>query len=366
MASSTATNRYSNEPPREICRFFLSNTCRFGDKCFYSHDQSNTQSNNICRYYLRGQCIYGDRCRFDHIRPKSSSVNVNRNLPTKIEEYPGGFRVQSLCPYAEKEGHCEALDNGHYCPYIHGDVCDLCALPVLHPTNESQREQHRLECFKKHEANCEEAFAIQRSQDKKCGICLETVWDRDGDRRFGMLENCHHIFCLECIRTWRSSSNYEHKVVKACPECRTKSDFVTPTKYWPENDQAKKNLIQSYKDNLQKIHCKFFKRGDGLCPFGSKCFYLHMDRQGQHVELGPPHRRRQRLNLRGDLENLSDVFLLSLFSPVDVGRFFDEFDFLFDDDEIESYESYFTDEDELRFVDEHDSTDYDEEYQSWH
>jgi len=126
--------------------------------------------------------------------------------------------------------------------------------------------------LKKHEADCEEAFAIQRSQDKKCGICLETVWDRDGDKRFGMLENCDHIFCLECIRTWRSSSNYEHKVVKAwlenksfqikiknsyfffnifSPECRTKSDFVTPTKYWPENDQAKKNLIQLYKDNLQ-------------------------------------------------------------------------------------------------------------------
>ncbi len=69
--------------------------------------------------------------------------------------------------------------------------------------------------MKKHEADCEEAFAIQRSQDKKCGICLETVWDRDGDKRFGMLENCDHIFCLECIRTWRSSSNYEHKVVKA-------------------------------------------------------------------------------------------------------------------------------------------------------
>lgn len=136
-------------------------------------------------------------------------------------------------------------------PSIHGDICDLCEQPVLHPFNEQQRQEHRLECLKKHEAKCEEAFAIQRSQDKKCGICLETVWDREGDQRFGMLENCSHIFCLECIRTWRSSSNYEHKVVKACPECRTKSDFVTPTKFWPENDQAKKILIQSYKDNLQ-------------------------------------------------------------------------------------------------------------------
>lgn len=72
---------------------------------------------------------------------------------------------------------------------------------------------------------------------------------------------------------------------------------------------------------FRKIHCKFFKRGDGLCPFGSKCFYLHVDKQGQRVELGPPNRRRQRFNL----ENISDVFLLSLFSPVDVGRFFDEY-----------------------------------------
>jgi len=158
--------------------------------------------------------------------------------------------------------------------------------------------------------------------------------------------------------------NYEHKVVKACPECRTKSDFVTPTKYWPENDQAKQNLIQSYKDNLQKIHCKFFKRGDGLCPFGSKCFYLHVDKQGQHVELGPPH-RRQRLNAHGELENFSDILMLSLYSPVDVGGFFDEFDFLFDDDDIESFGSYLTDDD-LRFADDHDLTDNDEEYHSSH
>jgi len=49
-----------------------------------------------------------------------------------------------LCPYAEKDGYCEASETGRYCPYIHGDICDLCELPVLHPTDEQQREQHRL------------------------------------------------------------------------------------------------------------------------------------------------------------------------------------------------------------------------------
>ena len=54
------------------------------------------------------------------------------------------FLLQSLCPYAEKDGICEALETGRYCPYIHGDLCDLCEMPALHPTNEKQREQHRL------------------------------------------------------------------------------------------------------------------------------------------------------------------------------------------------------------------------------
>ncbi|UJR25696.1 hypothetical protein I4U23_007047 [Adineta vaga] len=398
MASSIAAAIGNNKPSKELCQYFLSNACRYGDKCFYSHDRSNNQSNRICQYYLRGKCMYGDRCRYDHVRPKpplpfrpidsipgSYQQDFVRDRPQSTndtnnevyyqpsnsneeeeQEDSANFTLQTLCPYAKKDGLCEALETGRFCPYLHGDMCDLCELSVLDPTNEKQREQHRLECSKKHEANCEEALAMQRSQDKKCGICLEKVWDREGDKRFGLLENCDHIFCLECIRKWRSSSNYEHKVVKACPECRTKSDFVTPTKYWPENDQAKNASIQAYKENLQKIHCKLFKRGDGVCPFGSKCFYLHVDKRGRYVQLAPP-RRRRRSNTQLEFENLADIFMVSILSTVDVGRFFDELDYLFnDDDDMESYGSYLTDEDEFRLVEGHDLTDNEEDFRIWH
>ena len=60
------------------------------------------------------------------------------------EEYSPSYTVKSLCPYAEKEGVCEALETGRYCPYIHGLKCDLCEKPILHPTDKNQREQHRL------------------------------------------------------------------------------------------------------------------------------------------------------------------------------------------------------------------------------
>lgn len=81
---------------------------------------------------------YASVCRGnnDVIEP---SNNIEQFSPT----YPA-YLFQSLCPYAEKEGICEALETGRYCPYVHGDLCDLCEMPALHPTNEQQREQHRL------------------------------------------------------------------------------------------------------------------------------------------------------------------------------------------------------------------------------
>ena len=71
------------------------------------------------------------------------------------------------------------------------------------------------ECLEKYQTECDEAFDIQRSEDKVCGVCLETVWSRSGDTRFGILENCDHIFCLECIRKWRASSTYDNRIIKA-------------------------------------------------------------------------------------------------------------------------------------------------------
>lgn len=81
---------------------------------------------------------YANVCRGqdDIIDPSTISQQLSASSPI--------FSLQSLCPYAEKDGICEALETGRYCPYVHGDICDLCEMPALHPINEKQREQHRL------------------------------------------------------------------------------------------------------------------------------------------------------------------------------------------------------------------------------
>ena len=47
-------------------------------------------------------------------------------------------RRKQLCPYAAA-GECRY---GVNCAYLHGDVCDMCGLQVLHPTDNAQRSDH--------------------------------------------------------------------------------------------------------------------------------------------------------------------------------------------------------------------------------
>lgn len=226
-----------------------------------------------------------------------------------------------LCPYYEKSLSCPFEAE---CEFIHGSVCDICNCACLNPSDESQCEEHRLACMQNLERDMEEAFAVQRSSEKLCGICMDTVWgkEKEADRRFGILENCNHVFCLECIRKWRASKSYENKICKACPECRVKSDFVTPNKFWFENEEDKMKIIQFYKLKLGQTACKYFKQGAGECPFGNKCFYLHQYKDGSLADLPEPT-RRYRLNRNGLAEAYSNIIRI---------------DFDFSDDENDDFD----------------------------
>uniref|UniRef100_A0A3B5BEZ0 E3 ubiquitin-protein ligase makorin-2 n=1 Tax=Stegastes partitus TaxID=144197 RepID=A0A3B5BEZ0_9TELE len=334
------------------CRYFLHGVCREGSRCLFSHDPSSSKPSTICKFYQRGVCAYGERCRYDHIRPSfraggggasedaagggGAGGRAGRGGPRKtlvlrdrgenthnrrlsrspvsfclpvlpVAPPPTGGAYQDLpqlCPYAAA-GHCYYDDS---CPYLHGDLCEVCGLQVLHPHDPEQRRMHEKICLLAFEADMEKAFAAQLSQDKVCSICMEVVVQKANlsDRRFGILSSCCHTFCLACIRQWRCTRNFCNKIIKSCPECRVVSEFVIPSVYWVEDQEEKDQLIDLFKCGVSKKACKYFDQGRGSCPFGAKCLYLHAFPDGTRAE---PDKPRKQLSSEGNVRFMNSVRL---------------------------------------------------------
>jgi hypothetical protein len=111
--------------------------------------------------------------------------------------------------------------------------------------------------------------------DVECSICLEKVLANK--KRFGLLENCLHPFCLGCIRDWRAT--YDKKVKKThyrtCPICRENSYLVIPSNMHIKDPDEKEELIEEYTAALLEIPCRHFNEGKGYCPFQNSCYYAH-------------------------------------------------------------------------------------------
>ncbi|KAH8520048.1 hypothetical protein H0E87_001492 [Populus deltoides] len=291
------------------------------------HEKINTlisKKINICTFYQKGICSYGSRCRYEHVKPSrpestaSSSLTVPRqplgsnsvslalparNVSNGVTTVPGvppelssrpfiaptapewdlesaqhdfledGEVLEprnvkpadrSICSFAAA-GSCP---RGDKCPHIHGDLCAYCGKHCLHPFRPEERDEHLKACEKK-QKNLD---LLKYSQEIECSVCLDRVLSKPtaAERKFGLLSECDHPFCISCIRNWRSSSPTSgmdvNTSLRACPICRKLSYFVIPSVIW-------------------SIDCKHFDFGNGNCPFGTSCFYKHAYRDGRLEEV---------------------------------------------------------------------------------
>ncbi|XP_028799866.1 putative RING-type E3 ubiquitin transferase C3H69 isoform X2 [Neltuma alba] len=337
-----------SESSRVLCKFFAHGACLKGEHCEFSHDWKDPP-NNICTFYQKGACAYGSRCRYDHVKasreqsyhPSSSasvhplnsdssivgSTRVASNGAATIPELttrsglsfpiipawngesephiPDYFQAwnpepghqdfledsdasesrindpseRPICSFAAA-GNCPRKEK---CPFIHGDLCPTCGKHCLHPFRPEEREEHTNACQKKQK----HLEALKRSQEIECSVCLERVLSKPtaAERKFGLLSECDHPFCISCIRNWRNSNPTlgmdVNTTLRACPICRKLSYFVIPSVIWYSTTEEKQEIIDSYKEKLKSIDCKHFDFGNGNCPFGTSCFYKHAYRDGR-------------------------------------------------------------------------------------
>ncbi|XP_021799995.1 putative RING-type E3 ubiquitin transferase C3H69 isoform X2 [Prunus avium] len=338
---------------RVLCKFFAHGACLKGEHCEFSHDWKATP-NNICTFYQKGACAFGSRCRYEHVKASraqssgSSSSTISQQslavdslslahpsrtsssgvalapgilselsassspfLPPSKPAWNGSLddddyddngdndddgagatrstrpEDHAICSFAAA-GNCP---RGEKCPHIHGDICPSCGKHCLHPYRPMEREEHMKTCEEKQK----QLEALKRSQEIECSVCLERVLSKPtvAERKFGILSECDHPFCVSCIRNWRSSSPTSgmdvNSALRACPICRKLSYFVIPSVIWYNTKEEKQEIIDSYKSRLRSIDCKHFDFGNGNCPFGTSCFYKHAYRDGRLEEVALRH-----------------------------------------------------------------------------
>ncbi|KAI3924216.1 hypothetical protein MKW98_032417 [Papaver atlanticum] len=335
---------------RVLCKFFAHGACLKGDHCEFSHDWKD-QTNNICTFYQKGACAYGSKCRYEHVKASrphtslsSASTNSHHHIPsssvpvtchpsrvrlssepspvlsshTELLDLSRPFFLPATSPWSQESGENYLLENenggestavdpaeipicsfaaagkcprGDRCPHIHGDLCPTCERYCLHPYRPDEREEHTMACGRKQK----HLAALKHSQEIECSVCLDRVLSKPSaaERKFGLLSECDHPFCISCIRNWRNNSPTSgmdvNSALRACPICRKLSYFVIPSVIWYANQEEKQDIVSSYKAKLSSIDCRHFDFGNATCPFGTSCFYKHAYRDGRLEEVALRH-----------------------------------------------------------------------------
>ena len=222
---------------------------------------------------------------------------------------------RDLCVFATV-GKCRF---GQLCRNEHGIQCPRCLLNCLHPTHLAQNERHLEKC--RAVELPEESPSRVGEMPRECGICLEVVEEKP-DPRYGLM-TCDHVFCLGCIRRWRSQQAHREARMRqeaaasqsgasagsaqqqqqqldvplqtSCPLCRQVTYFVVPSSVWAGTADEKARIIGEYKERMSRIPCKYHFDSllsrpavvasmgpsarligcDTECPFGTSCFYRH-------------------------------------------------------------------------------------------
>ncbi|KAK7206075.1 hypothetical protein BZA70DRAFT_275633 [Myxozyma melibiosi] len=242
-----------------------------------------------CKFYMSGVCRRGSACWFKH-------GNESKELPSLNATFT---------QHEERGGEAETEEEG-------GEAAGAAAEVMIDQSAPESDDTRRK--------------PAEEGQDTCC-ICLEVP------KVYGLLLNCSHVFCVDCVRTWRKQEGMGSIIVrtaaadttsqppnagaarrmsvtslgthdergdftdgtganqvlhrsdlsKCCPLCRQLSDFIVPSAQLPvdpsEADKSperltKQEIIDNYLTTLKHIPCKHFKR-NRICQFGNDCFYSH-------------------------------------------------------------------------------------------
>lgn len=250
---------------RPLCRFFVMGTCKFGANCSFSHDiplgeLAEARKKIPCAFHQRERCRFGSQCVFSH---------------DKIDG-----RVDS----SKKDS-------------------------INHSKEEEKEKDSTNPCKKEVSSASAATCSYVKNEENNCGICMDNIVHTG--KRFGLLSNCDHRYCIDCLRKWRRSSHKNQivgvAVTQTCPTCRVKSNLVMPTKKFSVGSE-KEIIIENYKRKMESMPCRNFDGSIGSCPFGRNCFYAHFSWDGTDLKPNDECKSRKKQKRSHPSTDLQQVF----------------------------------------------------------
>jgi len=215
----------------------------------------------LCRFFAMGTCKFGTNCSFSHA--------------ISSEELDEG-RKQIPCAWFHEKKSCRF---GSRCCFSHDVVAVACDSLEITKNNASNNNEEA------HPSKNTTTSSNTENEEFNCGVCFESVVQLG--KRYGLLSNCEHCFCIDCLREWRSSTlkmKQDIDVTQSCPTCRVKSSVVVASKDFVVGCE-KDILLQRYKKKMEEMSCRYFDGSIGSCPFGRGCFYAHVNWDGENLKL---------------------------------------------------------------------------------
>lgn len=198
-------------------------------------------------------------------------------------------------------------------------------------------------CNLQHESHSLATAKSVKTGDAVCGICLDDVLQAGS--KFGLLSCCQHTFCFKCLMEWRTEGSEEAEDRRTCPICRKKSDYVVPSSINPVDNDAKEVIVNEYRTRLGRIPCKKFDGSLESCPYGSGCFYAHIDEEGENCksdDLTMKELWEKRRNQRSRSQRRRNGFerdIVENFANMLMMMHYNDFDEVDDDDDLASLAS---------------------------
>lgn len=206
--------------------------------CSQEEHKTRTKGKPLCRFYFTPYgCMKGYQCLFRHDEDTETGMSPEESHRVRTAG-------AALCRFFSSPTGCQY---GFSCAYSH---------VVKRSTSSSGSAQHG-------EEDKESSSKDDDDSDEKCSICLECP-----SGTVGLMQNCDHVFCMECISKWRSKASadgdtsVEHK--RTCPICRKKSFFVVPSSR-PLKGKLRESAIESFKLVCSSRPCKNFVRRRHVC-----------------------------------------------------------------------------------------------------